>query len=117
MVRPKNARNLLSFPLSAPAPEVAAQNWDLRILERRDSLVNALDYLRDEYSAMLARKTTTATDEVLARVETILRNEKVFSYTVVAKLTVHGPTPRNAKRKVLLFSPAVKALQGQLRRD
>jgi hypothetical protein len=56
MVRSKNARNLLSFPLSAPAPEVAAQNWDLRILEMRDSLVNALDYLRDEYNAMLVRK-------------------------------------------------------------
>jgi hypothetical protein len=43
----------------------------------------------------------------LARVETILRDEKVSWYTVVAKIRVHGPTPRDAKRKVLLPFPAV----------
>jgi hypothetical protein len=111
MVHARNAGKLLSFPLSTPVPEAAAQNWDLRILETRDNLVNALDYLRDEYNAMLAGKATTAADEVLARVETILRNEKVSWYTVVAKIRVHGPTPRDAKRKVLLLFPAVKALQ------
>jgi hypothetical protein len=110
VVHPKNAGTLLSFPLSTPVPEVAAQNWDLRILETRDNLVNALDYLRDEYNAMLAGEATTAADEVLARVETILRNEKVSWYTVVAKLSVHAPTQRDAKRKDLLFFPAVKAL-------
>jgi hypothetical protein len=99
MVHPRNAGKLLSFPLSTPVPEAAAQNWDLRILETRDNLVNALDYLRDEYNAMLAGKATTAADEVLARVETILRNEKVSWYTVVAKIRVHGPTPRDGKTK------------------
>jgi hypothetical protein len=111
VVHPKNAGTLLSFPLSTPVPEVAAQNWDPRIVETRDNLVNALDYLRDEYNAMLAGKATTTADELLARVETILRNEKVSWYKVVAKLRVHGPTPRDAKRKVLLFFPPVKALQ------
>jgi hypothetical protein len=110
MVHPRNAGKLLSFPLSTPVPEAAAQNWGLRILETRDNLVNALDYLRDEYNAMLAGKATTAADEVLARVETILRNEKVSWYTVVAKIRVHGPTPRDAKRKVLLPFPAVGTL-------
>jgi hypothetical protein len=111
MIHPRNAGKLLSFPLSTTVPEAAAENWDLRILETRDNLVNALDYLRDEYNAMLAGKATTAADEVLARVETILRNEKVSWFTVVAKIRVHGPTPRDAKRKVLLFFPPVKALQ------
>ena len=111
MVHPRNAGKLLSFPLSQPVPEAAAQNWDLRILETRDNLVNALDYLRDEYDAMLVGNATTAADEVLARVETILRNEKVSWFTVVAKIRVHGPTPRDAKRKVLLLFPAVKASQ------
>jgi hypothetical protein len=119
MVHPRNAGKLLSFPLSTAVPEAAAQNWDLRILETRDNLVNALDYLRDEYNAMLAGKATTAADEVLVRVETILRNEKVSCYTVVAKIRVHGPTPRDAKRKVLLFFPpfesaAVKASKGSI---
>jgi hypothetical protein len=111
MVHPGNAGKLLSFPLSPPVPKAAAQNWDLRIVETRDNLVNALDYLRDEYNAMLAGKATTAADEVLARVETILRNEKVSCYTVVAKIRIHGPTPRDAERKVLLFFPLAKALQ------
>jgi hypothetical protein len=111
MVHPRNVGKLLSFPLSTTVPEAAAQNWDLRILEKRDNLVNALDYLRDEYNAMLAGKATTAADEVLTRVETILRNEKVSWYTVVAKIRVHGPTPPDAKRKVLLLFPAVKAPQ------
>jgi hypothetical protein len=107
---PSTVRKLLSFPLPTPVPEAAAQNWDLRILETRDNLVNALDYLRHEYDAMLAGKATTAADEVLARVETILRDEKVSRYTVVAKIRV-GPTPRDAKPKVLLFFPLAKALQ------
>jgi hypothetical protein len=119
MVHPRNAGKLLSFPLSTTVPEAAAQNWDLRILETRDNLVNALDYLRDEYNAMLAGKATTAADEVLARVETILRNEKVSWYTVVAKIRVHGPTPRDGKRKILLFFPpcesaAVTASKGSI---
>src|ERR1700688_561742 len=97
MVHPRNAGKLLSFPLSTTVPEAAAQNWDRRILETRDNLVNALDYLRDECNAMLAGKATTAADEPWARVETILRNEKVSWYTVVANLTVHAPTPRDAK--------------------
>jgi hypothetical protein len=111
MMRSTSTGKLLSFPFSTPVPKTTAQKWDLRILETRDNLVNALDYLRDEYNAMLAGKATTAADEVLARVETILRNEKVSWYTVVAKISVHGPTPRDAKRKVLLLFPAVKALR------
>jgi hypothetical protein len=67
--------------------------------------------LRDEYNAMLVGKGSTAADEVLARVETILRNEKASWYKVVAKIRVHGPTPRDAKQKVLLFFPPLKALQ------
>jgi hypothetical protein len=115
MVHPRNGGKLLSFPLSTTVREAAAQNWDLRILETRDNLVNALDYLRDEYNARLAGKATSA-DEVLARVETILRDEKVSWYTVVAKLTVHAPTPRDAKTEGSAVlsrcdSAAVKALK------
>ena len=58
---------LLSFPLSTPVPEAAAQDWSLRILETGETLENALEYLRDEYSAMLAGASITAADEILAR--------------------------------------------------
>ena len=111
MIHPINAGKLLSFPATKHVSEVAAQNWSPRILETRDNLVNALEYIRDEYNAMLAGKPITAADEVLARVETILRNEKVSWYKVVGKMKVHGPIPRDAKRTVLLLLPAVKAPQ------
>jgi hypothetical protein len=112
MIRSTTTGKLLSFPLSTPVPETAAQNWNLRILETRDNLVIALDYLRDECNAMLAGEPVTAAEEILARVETILKNdEKVSWCTVVAKIMVHGPAPRDAKRKVLLFFPPAKALQ------
>jgi|HubBroStandDraft_2_1064218.scaffolds.fasta_scaffold1037431_2 hypothetical protein len=115
MMRSTSTGNLLSFPLSTRVPEAAAQNWNLRILETRDNLVNALDYLRDEYNAMLAGEQITAADEILARVETILRNdEKISMYTVVAKIRIHGPTSPVAKRKVLLLFPAVGS--GAMRR-
>jgi len=109
MIRSTSSCKLLSFPLSTPVPEVTVQNWNLRILQTRDNLVNALDYLRDEYNAMLVGEPITAADEILARVETILRNdEKISWYTVIAKIRIHGPTSREAKRKVLLLFPAVE---------
>jgi hypothetical protein len=108
MMRSISTGKLSSFPLSTPVPEAAAQNWNLRILETRDNLENALDYLHDEYNAMLAGEPFTAVDEILARVEAILRNSQEVSwYTVVAKIRIHGPTSRDAKRKVLLPFPAV----------
>jgi hypothetical protein len=110
MMRSTSTGKLLSFPLSTPVAEAAAQNWSLRILETRDNLVNALDYLRDEYDAMLAGESTTAADQILARVETILRNdERILSYSVVAKIRIDGPTTRATKRKELLLFPTVKA--------
>jgi hypothetical protein len=111
MVRSTSSGKILPFPSSTSVPEAAAQDWSPRILETRDNLVNALEYIRDEYNAMLAGKPITAADEVLARVETILRNEKVSWCTVVAKIRLHGPTPRDAKRKALLLFPTVKAPQ------
>src|ERR1700722_1507293 len=108
MMRSISTGKLLWFPLSTPVPEAAAQNWNLRILETRDNVENALDYLRDECNAMLAGKSITAADEILARVETILRNSREVSWcTVVAKIRIHEPTSRDAKQKVLLPFPAV----------
>jgi hypothetical protein len=112
MMRSTTTSKLLSFPLSTPVSEAVAQDWSLRILETRDNLENALEYLRDEYNAMLAGESTTAADEILARVETILRNSQEVSwYTVVAKIRIHEPTLRDAKPKVLLHFPATKTLQ------
>src|SRR5258708_1700673 len=110
MILPSSTGRLLSFPLSTPVREAADQNWNLRILETRDNLVNVLDYLRDECNAMLMGEPTTAADEILARVETILRNEKFSCYTVVVKIRIHGPTSRDARRMDLLFFPLARVL-------
>jgi hypothetical protein len=112
MMRASSRGKLLSFPSSALIREATAQNWTLRILETRDNLVNALGYIGDEYDAMLAGKPITAADEILARVETILRNdERISSCTVAAKIGIHGPPSRDARPKVLLPFLAVKARQ------
>jgi hypothetical protein len=107
MVHPNNAGKLLSFP--APTPGSFAQNWNLRILETKDNLVSALDYLRIAYNEMLAGKPVKAADEILAHVEAILRShEKPAAFTVVSAIRVREPIPPLAKRKILLLFP-VKA--------
>jgi hypothetical protein len=67
---------------------------------------------------MLAGEPIRAADKIMARVETIVRNSQKVSWCkVVAKIRIHGPTSRDAKRKVLLPFPvvgnaAVKASDG-----
>jgi hypothetical protein len=108
MVNQNNAGKLLSFPMPKPAPGSPAENWSLRILETRDNLVSALEFLRTAYNEMLAGKPVDAADEILAHVEAILRkNEKIPAYTVVAAIRIHRSISPDAKRKVLLLFPAV----------
>ena len=110
MVYPNNAGKLLSFPAPAPVPGSPAQNWSVRILETKDKLVSALDYLRIAYNEMLAGRAVKAADEILAQVEAILRSDKKSApFTVVSAIRIHGPTRPLAKRKGLLPFPAVKA--------
>jgi hypothetical protein len=106
VVHRNNAGQLLLFPAPKPVPGSADENWGRRILETKDNLTSALEFLRIAYNEMLAGKPVKAVDEVLARVETILRNDpKIPAYTVVAAIRVHGsPEP---KRKVPLLFPAV----------
>jgi hypothetical protein len=110
MIHPNNAGKLLSFPAPMPAPGSPAQNWNVRILETKDNLVSALDYLRIAYNEMLAGRPVKAADEILAHVEAILRsNAKPAPFTVVSAIRVRGPILPLAKRKILLLFPAVKA--------
>jgi hypothetical protein len=108
MVNRNNAGKLLSFPAPRPVPRSPAENWSLRILEIKDNLVSALEFLRIAYNEMLAGKRVKAADEILAQVEAILRgDEKIPPYTVVAAISIHGSISPDAKRKVLLLFPAV----------
>jgi hypothetical protein len=103
-----NAGKLLSFPAPAPVPESSAEDWSRRILEIKDNLVSALEFVRFTYNERLAGKPVKAADEILAQVVTILRHdEKIPSYTVVGAISIHESTSPEANRKVLLLFPKV----------
>ena len=105
MVDGNKAGRLLSFPASTAAPGSPAGDWSLRILETKDKLLGALEFLRVAYNEMLAGKAVKAADEILANVEAILRDEKIPEYTVVAAIRIHRSLSPDAKRKVLLLFP------------
>jgi hypothetical protein len=105
MVDGNKAGRLLSFPAPTAVPGSSAEDWSLRILETKDKLVGALEFLRVAYNEMLAGKAVKAADEILANVEAILRDEKIPEYTVVAAIRIHRSLSPDAKRKVLLLFP------------
>jgi hypothetical protein len=108
MVHRNNAGKLLLFPGPKPIPGSPADNSSHRILETKDNLISALDFLRIAYNEMLAGKPVKSVDEVLAGVEAILRNDaKTPAYTVVAAIRIHGSISPEPKRRVLLLFPAV----------
>jgi hypothetical protein len=107
MVDGNKAGRLLSFPAPKAVPGSQAEDWSLRILETRDKLVGALEFLRVAYNEMLAGKEVKAADEILANVEAILSNDqKIPEYTVVAAIRIHRSLSPDAKRKLLLFPTA-----------
>jgi hypothetical protein len=106
MVIGNNAGRLLLFPAPTAVPGSASEDWSLRILETKDKLVGALEFLRVAYNKMLAGEEVRAADEILAKVEAILRNDqKIPEYTVVAAIKIHRSLSPDAKRKVLLLFP------------
>jgi len=105
-----NANRLLWFPAPTPVSYPLPQNWDLRILEIKDNLMSALHFLRSVYDDRLAGKPVRAAGEIFDQVETILKvHAQLPSYTVVAAIKIHAPISPDAKRKVLLLFPTVKA--------
>ncbi len=106
MVDGTNAGRLLSFPAPTAVPGSADEDWSLRILETKDKLLDALEFLRVAYNEMLAGKAVKTADEILANVEAILRDfEEIPDYTVVAAIRIHRPLCPDAKRKILLLFP------------
>jgi hypothetical protein len=103
-----NAGKLLSFPAPIPVPGSLAEDWNRRIIEIRDNLVSALEFVRITYNETLAGKPVKPANEILAQVVTILRyDEKIPSPTVVGAIRIHGSTSPEAKQKVLLLFPKV----------
>jgi hypothetical protein len=99
--------NLLSFPAPMAVSGSPAENWSAQVLRTRDNLVSALEFLRIAYNEMLAGMPVKASDEILAKVETILRNGgKIPAYTVVAAIRIRRKISPEPKRRVLLLFPA-----------
>jgi hypothetical protein len=108
MVKRDNAGKLLWFPSPKPITGLPAENWGRRILETKDNLVSAIEFLRIAYTEMLDGKPVKPADEILAQVEAILRTDgKIPAYTVVAAIRIHGSISPEAKPKVLLLFPTV----------
>jgi hypothetical protein len=108
MLHRNNAGKLLLFPAPTAIPGSPAENRSLRILETKDNLTSALEFLRITYNEMLAARQVKSVDEVLVQVEAILRNDaKIPAYTVVAAIRIHGSISPEPKRRVLLLFPAV----------
>lgn len=106
MVEGNKAGRLLSFPAPTAVAGSPAEDWSLRILETKDKLMGALEFLRAAYNEMLAGREVKAADEILANVEAILSNDqKIPEYIVVAALKIHRPRSPHTKRKVLLLFP------------
>ena len=105
MVDGINAGRLLLFPAPTAAPGSPSEDWGFRILETKDKLLDALEFLRVAYNEMLAGKAVKAADEILANVEAILRDEKIPEYTVIAAVRIHRSLSPDAKGKVLLLFP------------
>jgi hypothetical protein len=68
-----NAGKLLSFPAPAPVPGSSAEDWSRRILEIKDNLLSALEFVRFTYDERLAGKPVRAADEILAQVVTMMK--------------------------------------------
>jgi hypothetical protein len=108
MVHRNNAGKLLLFPAPTRVPGLPAGNWSLRILETKDNLISALEFLRIAYNEMLAGRPARSVGEVLARVEANVRNDaKVAAYIVVPAIRIHGSISPEPRRRFPLLFPAV----------
>jgi hypothetical protein len=74
MVNRTNAGKLLSFPAPKVTPAPPSENWCLKILKTKDNLVDAIEFLRTTYNEMLAGRPVKGADEILAEIESIVKN-------------------------------------------
>jgi hypothetical protein len=70
---PKKAK-ILEFVVPHEAIEIDLERWLRRVLESNDVLVAALERIRGSYKSMMAGRSVTDAAEILAAVETALKN-------------------------------------------
>jgi hypothetical protein len=101
---------LLAFPASTLPPDSlppdSLEHWIDQILETRDRLVEALEFLCNVYNEMLAGMPVRAVDEIQAQIESILQSgEDGGPYTVVATIRTRHSMPAKQPQSALLVFP------------
>jgi hypothetical protein len=96
---------LLTFPTRA-LPADSVEHWIDQILQTKDHLVEALEFLCNVYNEMLAGMPVRPIDEILAQIETILASDGARGpYTVVATIRTRRPRPAKQPQGALLVFP------------
>jgi hypothetical protein len=103
-----NAQTGLGVVLSFPIPEKTTDNQTdnviFRILESKDSLMTALEHLRDSYNAMMVGKPLENADEILTQAESALQQAEDVMGNV--PVTTKIKDLQQSQKQLLLF-PAV----------
>jgi hypothetical protein len=96
---------LLSFPIPEKTTDNQTDHVIFRILESKDSLMTALERLRDSYHALMVGKPLENADEILTQAESALRQaEDVMGHVPV---TTKIQDLQQLSQKQLLLFPAV----------
>ena len=96
---------LLTFP-ARPLPPDSMEHWIDQILQTKDHLVDALEFLCTAYNEMLAGMPVRAIDEILAQIEAILESDATLGkYTVVATVRTRRSRPAKQTQRTLLLFP------------
>jgi hypothetical protein len=97
---------LLSFPIPEKPTDNQTDHLIFRILQSNDSLMTALEHLRDLYNAMKVGKAPENADEILTRAESALQQaENVMGHVPVT--TIKIPDLQQPSQNQLLLFPAV----------
>lgn|ERR1700733_5810712 len=107
MVDPKAGLGvLLSFPIPKKPTDNQTDPLICRILQSNDSLMTALEHLRDLYNAMKVGKAPENADEILTRAESALQQaENVMGHVPVTTIKIQ--VAKQLRQKQLLRFPAV----------
>jgi hypothetical protein len=100
---------ILSFPTPYQKPDLDADNLIHRIIDSKDSLLTALEILRDSYNVILAGTSLKDADEILAQAEASLRQAHNVMANVEETTTIIKNLQTTSQRQLLLFPPSSRA--------
>jgi hypothetical protein len=100
---------ILSFPTTQQKPDLEANNLIRRIIDSKDSLLTALEVLRDSYNVILARTSLKDADEILAQAEAALQHAANVMANVEQTTRIIKNWQATSQKQLLLFPPSNRA--------